>query len=278
MKKLLIIIAMTAAVTTTAVAREHSRATMAVSYRYDYPTKASADTIVHSSDDMLLLIAPDESRFYSVKTEFYDSIANSPGGTELIGQMATDALNACGGITRDANGNITQITVTPEVHEKMPHRGVTFNVYKLPVEGTMTVIDCNTVPDRTFYEYSVPMDSLAWKIADGTEIILGCECQKAVADFQGRRWEAWFAPEIAVAEGPWLLAGLPGLILHARSADGHYIYTATGMRQVDEAIKDLPGNPATEKVSGEQEFRERCDAARSSFLKTSGIKGGSVRK
>ena len=31
------------------------------------------------------------------------------------------------------------------------------------------------------------------------------DCQKAECDFRGRRWEAWFTPEIPVSEGPWKL-------------------------------------------------------------------------
>ena len=48
--------------------------------------------------------------------------------------------------------------------------------------------------------------------------------QKASCDFGGRRWEAWFTPEIPYSEGPYKFCGLPGLILNIADTDGHYVF------------------------------------------------------
>ncbi|MEQ8627539.1 GLPGLI family protein [Ekhidna sp.] len=52
-----------------------------------------------------------------------------------------------------------------------------------------------------------------WKITSENKEILGFNCQKATLTFRGRKYEAWFAPDIPVAAGPWKFHGLPGLIL-----------------------------------------------------------------
>ena len=44
----------------------------------------------------------------------------------------------------------------------------------------------------------------------------------AVSDFRGRRWTAWFAPDISISDGPWKFSGLPGLIMEAYDTENHY--------------------------------------------------------
>jgi GLPGLI family protein len=54
-----------------------------------------------------------------------------------------------------------------------------------------------------------------WKIEKDTKKIGNFVCKKAIANFRGRDYIAWFAIEISVPYGPWKLNGLPGLILEA---------------------------------------------------------------
>ena len=65
------------------------------------------------------------------------------------------------------------------------------------------------------YEEEAP--ELEWEMTGEHGTVASFDCQKAECDFRGRRWEAWFTPEIPVSEGPWKLKGLPGLILYARA-------------------------------------------------------------
>jgi len=71
-----------------------------------------------------------------------------------------------------------------------------------------------------FEERSLP----DWEIFPDTEEILGHSCQKATAHYGGRDWTVWFAADIPISEGPWLLRGLPGLILKAEDAEQHYVF------------------------------------------------------
>jgi len=68
--------------------------------------------------------------------------------------------------------------------------------------------------------------NVRWKITDETKKIGRFDCQKAVGEFRGRTYHAWFAPEVALGFGPWKLNGLPGLILEAYDESDYIYFTA----------------------------------------------------
>ena len=49
-------------------------------------------------------------------------------------------------------------------------------------------------------------------------------------------WTAWFAAGIPIAEGPWKLKGLPGLILKAADDTGSYVFECTNASRTNKKI------------------------------------------
>jgi GLPGLI family protein len=90
-----------------------------------------------------------------------------------------------------------------------------------------------TVLDRVGGEYYSYPDTIEidWTLSEETRTIIGYHCLKAVADFRGHQWIAWFSPEIPLPLAPWKLCGLPGLILEAYDSQSHYRYEAVGLAQ-----------------------------------------------
>lgn len=77
-----------------------------------------------------------------------------------------------------------------------------------------------SITDRVLTDYYLSETELApisWQIdKDSTKDIGGYKYLKASGYIGGRIWTVWYAPEIAYPSGPWLLVGLPGLILEAK--------------------------------------------------------------
>lgn len=61
---------------------------------------------------------------------------------------------------------------------------------------------------------------IEWEISSERDTILSFEVQKATTRFFGRDYEAWFAVDIPLSDGPRRMHGLPGMILKAKSLDG----------------------------------------------------------
>lgn len=80
------------------------------------------------------------------------------------------------------------------------------------------------VESLTPYKYSVidKKGNQEWKITKEQKVINNFECIKAESDFRGRKYIAWYTPEIPTKAGPWKFAGLPGLIVSISSNDGLY--------------------------------------------------------
>lgn len=76
-----------------------------------------------------------------------------------------------------------------------------------------------------------PLETPQWELSSDTCTLLGYHCTTAVTDFRGRHWTAWYAEDIPLDQGPWLLGGLPGLILKAEDAREQWRFTAIGLEQ-----------------------------------------------
>ena len=77
-----------------------------------------------------------------------------------------------------------------------------------------------------------------WKLLDETKEIHSFLCKKAEVEYRGRKWTAWYVPEIPFPYGPAKFGGLPGLIVKITDATGDYDY---------ELIKSTPNKALTDK-------------------------------
>ena len=86
-------------------------------------------------------------------------------------------------------------------------------------------------------KYEEPLPQLDWTLTDSVKTICGYTCHQAKAGLYGRMWTAWYCPELPLSYGPYVLGGLPGLILEAVDADGLFHFMAVGIGQAPENTK-----------------------------------------
>lgn len=84
---------------------------------------------------------------------------------------------------------------------------------------------------------------MQWEITPDTKVIQGMPVKKARCEHRGRQYTAWFAPGIPLANGPWKLGGLPGLILEAYDDKKEVIFLFKAIRQLER----VPINKPTSK-------------------------------
>lgn len=110
------------------------------------------------------------------------------------------------------------------VLEKVTHKSVRsdYKIIKNFETGNFISVRMHSLVPIQYMEE--PMD-FAWEITNEVDTILGLPCMKAVTQYGGRRYFAWFTPEVPINDGPYVFQGLPGLILKVMDDKGWYTFT-----------------------------------------------------
>lgn len=169
-----------------------------VQYRITYTFFYQRDSTRQQYDkDLYFLdICKEQSFFYS-RTKFYrDSVKKA-----IFAKMADvgATLNAIRPLKRGLNW---------------------YNIKEFANQRISLLLDSPLLVFRTDEALAVPN----WRLSEDTLTVSGYVCKKATAFFKGRKWTAWYAPDIPLSDGPWLLWGLPGIILRANDSKGYFSF------------------------------------------------------
>lgn len=77
------------------------------------------------------------------------------------------------------------------------------------------------------YDYYVinSNDKMIWTVENETRKVSDFKLQKATTNFGGRKWIAWFNPEIPFQQGPYKFQGLSGLIYEIYDSENTFHYS-----------------------------------------------------
>lgn len=133
--------------------------------------------------------------------------------------------------------------------------GETYQLYKDRKKNYITVMDfdnSNFELDEIFFSYEEEMSPINWEIEEDTTSVLGYTCYKAMCDFEGRRYSAWFTQEIPVNDGPYKFFGLPGMILKIEDSENIFQFVAVGLKKMENAEIVIDNKSIYQKYTKEE--------------------------
>ena len=115
---------------------------------------------------------------------------------------------------------------------------------------------------RTEYDftnlcYVEALPNIQWTLSDGHKNILGYNCQKALCEFRGRKYIAWYSTEIPINAGPYKFHGLPGLILAISDMANDYCWECIGIQKGNnnDFVSQYKGKYMKDKTVTREEIR-----------------------
>jgi GLPGLI family protein len=190
---------------------------------YHFTQKESAkDKTAFRDDQMTLDIGAQMSHYYDETKARKDSIALLP-----LSNLNPNSIKSIS-VYKDNQENAIDNSLGDK-YEQNYFDGNSERVYKNRLNGEITIIDNS----NGLYRCEDPVGILDWEITQDTATIFNYSCQKAKVRFRGRNYEAWFAPEIPVNDGPWKFFGLPGLIVKIEDTDGLIAFECVGLQYLE---------------------------------------------
>lgn len=233
-----------------------------VAVKYDVSNRDS-DRGVLVKSEMVLITNPQQSLYYNTMSQYVDSCESTPEGAAKLREIQMKAWRVVqpdGTVTYDGR----KLGLAPEKKEFL-------YVQKNFVDGEQTVYDYK---GGGLFRYDEPLSEMTWEIKeDSVNNILGYECIMAESNYHGRHWKAWFTPDIPLADGPWKLHGLPGIILKADGGDDFLIEaTEIGATSLDVppvySVKDYQKGERKKILSDHEHYINNLE----SIMSAQGIK------
>lgn len=101
--------------------------------------------------------------------------------------------------------------------------------YFLIKSDSETTVHYETIgSDRYDFKEKLNQD---WELINQDTLISGYSCKKSILNYAGRKWSAWYTPEIPIAFGPYKFHGLPGLIMNIKDSKGVFNFTVSEIKQ-----------------------------------------------
>jgi len=174
-----------------------------VYYKYSF-LQDSTDASSYREQETVLQIGKRYSKFIDVNNIIQDSIVQ----TYSIEQMTQELFDD---FVLEVRKYKTSLLLDCSVYKNYPE------INELTFTGNIS---------KSAYLSKEPVLS-SWEYDNvGDTSIMDCRCKRTYINYAGRRYTAWYTPEIPIQDGPYKFSGLPGLILKVQSHCNEHVFEA----------------------------------------------------
>ncbi len=155
------------------------------------------------------------------------------------------------------NDPISALDLMDALAQKYPNKNSLQILLGSPQSGEYTYLNTILSSDLKYVE---SMPQIAWRLSDSAKNISGYECRQAQGALYGRTWIVWYTPDVPLSYGPYLLGGLPGLILSAYDTEGCFRFTLAGLEKAnDNDVVSLVINKNVQKCTRKRYLQMRAE-------------------
>ncbi len=176
---------------------------LVVTYQMKYQ-EDSLNPYFIKQEDMILLLGKKTSKYLSYNYYYNDSV------------------------TRGATSFAEFERIVSDPARQLPLVRFQLIVYKNYPAGKISTLD-HIIGGSFKYEEEINL--FHWELCQDTMKIEGLKAQKAICSYGGRKWIAWFCPEIPFNDGPYKFCGLPGLIIELNDTRNHYVFELVAIKK-----------------------------------------------
>lgn len=119
-----------------------------------------------------------------------------------------------------------------------------------------TIINIGYIKEEIFTYFEIPK-KLNWELMNESKNISGYTCYKAITNFRGRKYTAWFTTDIPVRFGPWKFTNTPGLLMEIADESNKFSWYVTKIEVVGEPTEFVLDK--NNKIITLKEFIEKDD-------------------
>lgn len=197
----------------------YAQITRKVDYSLVYDFSYIRDTSTneyHYGYECLAIRAGDEGRFQDLNEHFNDSILISFG--ERYPGLSTASLPK-----GQLDAVLEELDATMAKWQKQSTDK--YRIVKDFKKGTSKTVSIFMLNPQHLEQ---PL-SQGWQLTSVQDTVAGMRCYQATACYGGRNYTAWYNPDIPISDGPYVFAGLPGLIIKISDEDNWYSFTLKSM-------------------------------------------------
>jgi len=205
-----------------AVAQQGEHAVMHVVYQFSHVYDLENPSKPYTAE-VLLTLGQTESRYGANHRPQAAKLAQQLKARAAGGGAATTSLMGVPAAVVNSKPTIST-EIFQQVEKKALNTAAILGMQGYLIEGAMPLI--------------------TWKLYEEKKKLGNYVCQKAVGEYAGRVYTAWFAPELPFRNGPWKLSGLPGLILEAEDSkkEVQFIFKELDKATEDESTASVRGS------------------------------------